>query len=145
MERLSLLADIDVGAFAWARAGFDYDWREGASAIDLDGLSQRADEMLQQMVSDGTLDPVVAEDLWYDFEDYMRRMRDPNTDLRPTPLELALMGSDDPTASESGIETWFGKQLLLGDDEDGRNHWYGVKEIPPAKPIDKKRRRREQG
>jgi DNA polymerase III epsilon subunit-like protein len=140
IEKNTLIANIDVGAFSWARSGYDYDWTKFDESNDpadmpLDPavVKQRTDAVLKDMVRAGTFSRREARAMKARVNDYLDRMSSPDPEDRPIAAELAEMGSERATGEGKG-KTWFGKQLLTGDDAP---KWAGVKQIRPTEPEER--------
>lgn len=90
IDRIELNANIDVGGYAWARAGYDFR-DDGARSAALVHMAKQA-ENYSQAVRD----------------EVNRAIR--NRDV--TPIELAMIGYT------PGATTWPGKEMLLGSTWD---------------------------
>lgn len=97
------LTTNDVGGYAWAKAGFDFesDSSAGVLAAQFEGGLRQQD-----------LSPEVRARA----DDLLRRAR-AGGDERPLPVEFAMLGW------EPGAATWPGKQAMIGSS------WGGVKEL----------------
>lgn len=104
-------ADIDVGGYAWAKQGFDFDNEPDRHAM-VDRLHYEA-----EMLGPGRAGPIKAA-----IEGLRRRL---DTDHPPTALEMSEVGKQFAHPGEHGA-TWFGKEAMLGSD------WHGVKHLDPA-------------
>lgn len=113
---VTILANIDVGGFAWARKGFDYDGPEEA-ARHLRSIARRARSL-----------NLPEDDIKY-FERAARAARNALGDrfapkTWPTPYEVSQYGY------KPGDTMWPGKDLMLG------THWNAIKHLdPPAAPA----------
>lgn len=101
------LTTSDVGGYAWAKAGFDFQDRAqaklAATAINKLLTSKAGQRDLpQRVITDGL--------------ELVRRARTGGEDI-PTPAEFAMLGWT------PGAETWVGKEGMLGTS------WYAVKEL----------------
>lgn len=90
IERIELNANIDVGGYAWARAGYDFR-DDNARAVALVHVATRA----------GSYSQAVRDEV-------NRAIRNPNI----TPIELAMIGYT------PGATTWPGKEMMLGSNWD---------------------------
>lgn len=114
METVSVSANIDVGGFAWARLGFDFedDWERNS-------FYRRMETYLDEQGSWGAetygLDQDAIKAAKDDFEVLKRRMR--NGRHKVTPAELASIGY------REGKTEWYGKRFMLETD------WAGVKKL----------------
>lgn len=107
IDRITLFTD-DVGGYAWAKAGFDFENRDGPKHVaTLLGRKLRSKEgqrdLPQRVITDG--------------EELIRRAQSSIRDERPTPMEFAMLGW------APGATTWVGKESMLGSG------WGGVKEL----------------
>jgi GNAT superfamily N-acetyltransferase len=101
VDKVSILANIDVGGYAWARAGFDY--KNQAEAMRHIGrLRARAEDA-------GYTE--VATRLNTEF-----RLMENNPNYYPTPFELSRLGYT------PGARTWPGKEIMLGTNWDAVKH-----------------------
>lgn len=119
-EYVRIHANIDIGGYAWARRGFDWDYDNGGGAADVeDNVYWTIPDMRTRF---GDTHPVIAE---------LQAMGDRiKNGEEPHPWEIAAIGEDDPTChwtetTYSGVEIpmWPGKAALLGSS------WYGKKPI----------------
>lgn len=108
VSRIELTANIDVGGYAWARAGYDFRDEEGKAAI-----SARMFELIDDLIMKSTDEdnPQAAE--YAALVDKVNEMIESGD---PTPWEISELGRD--LADQNGM--WFGKQVLLG------SYWEGV-------------------
>jgi hypothetical protein len=107
IDRITLFTD-DVGGYAWAKAGFDFENRDGAKHVaSLLGRKLRSKEgkrdLPQRVITDG--------------EELIRRAQSTDPEERPTPMEFAMLGWT------PGAQTWVGKESMLGSG------WGGVKRL----------------
>lgn len=116
VREIKVHADIDVGGYAWARGGFD--WDLGASASErsrtLATARHVADAIRNEMIRRGELTPEIEALLGHAAT---RPLNDP---LFPTPSELAAIGrkgKHDPNAPA---------KAAFHD-----RHWFGVKALEP--------------
>lgn len=120
VHKMQVHAALDVGGYAWARAG--YTWPEDEDAYF--GESQEtASEWLDYIIWNG--DEYDADDFVIEEAKKMLaqvKAATSNKDL-PTPFEISELGR------EEGDEEWIGKAALMGSD------WYGEK-ILPKMPVE---------
>lgn len=90
IERIELNANIDVGGYAWARAGYDFR-DDGARSMALVHVAKQADRYSQAI-----------------RDEVNRMIRDNNA----TPIELAMIGWT------PGATSWPGKEMMLGSTWD---------------------------
>lgn len=119
LDRVSLNANIDVGGYAWARSGFDWnDWS------DLNYVIRRfekrlADDQALLIAGKAPLMSVSEREAIIEL-----RKRTTQKAFRegkaPTPFELSQLGYNNS-------DTWLGKEVMLGSD------WDGVKVLPKIK------------
>lgn len=111
VEGVDIHAALDVGGYAWAKQGFDWAPKGGATS----SVKDRFDGVL----SDRSLPPRLRAS----GEDIRRRL-----DLRsydpdyPSPREVASWGY------VRNAPTWPGKEVMLGSD------WFGRKDLSPDGP-----------
>lgn len=131
VKRISLHANIDVGSFAWARKGFDFDWRtEGdpGGTIDVAQVRARGMNVLDQMVASGQINSSQASKIRREFEGFLKDMDKGVKGMRPTPAQMAMLGSKYTTKDDKGKASWFGKQMMTGKGAEA-TAWHGVKRI----------------
>jgi len=110
VDRIEVHANISVGGYAWARAGYDWDWRNTPVTGEQQGLLQSFVSNIEVAANRSGIDVSAEIDALRD------RVRDGDY---PTPFELSSVGWTD------GAETWPGKEGLVGQS------WYGVKHLVP--------------
>jgi hypothetical protein len=127
LKYVTVHADIDVGGYAWAKAGFDFKNPEAGRRMvgDLDHVVGLGGEfMTSGSRLEHNLDNISPETR-AELAALVERAR---AGEHITPLEIALVGwaqrdRDGLTAPDTGgdrrIEMWLGKAFLLGSD------WYG--------------------
>jgi hypothetical protein len=112
VDHLTTHADIDVGGYTWARAGWDFDPEmEGQNGTYMNMLFDAVIRNPRLLVS-RPLSPAEFSTV--------RRWREAFTGPAedwPTPLEISRFGW------REGVETWPGKQMLLGSS------WYGRRNL----------------
>jgi hypothetical protein len=112
IETVNVHAALDGGGYAWATAGFDWDYRNHSKSV---GNVDRRLGLYEQTVAG------IPADLGRDIG----RMRTRLTTLSvtdpdyPTPSEIANLGRVD------GVDTWPGKVIMRG------SNWYGTKTLRP--------------
>ncbi|MFE3196797.1 hypothetical protein [Embleya sp. NPDC059237] len=105
---ISLLANIDIGGYAWARNG--YYWTDEEAATDLlDELHDVRDAAPAAVR--GELDRLLARASRYPF----------GSAEYPSPWDVSELGASRPWIDEEDRTQWFGKHFLLG------RNWYGTK------------------
>lgn len=103
IKQIRLHANIDVGGYAWARAGYNFAKRDADSGISSREnvgrnalkLAKRYDASVQKQVQAVVGNP------------------------RSTPADFAMIGHT------PGARTWPGKEIMLDDG----SHWSGVKKL----------------
>jgi hypothetical protein len=105
VDRIQLEANLDVGGYAWARAGYDFDGSYSVSKI-----ADRFKGRLERGASD--MEPATRDQI----RSLLARV---GTDNPPTPLEFAMVGW------REGAATWLGKETMLGKEVS----WSGVKRL----------------
>lgn len=146
IDQMHLTANTDVGGYAWARAGYDFEDVFAAHDIGdhLDALlrGERRDGSL----ADGSVAQTYTADGWDDatrtaaadlvarsraaMAEYDRRVASSGlvfdadasaaaVELAPTPLEFAMLGWT-PDSGSGKAAMWPGKQFLLGRQWNGQ-------------------------
>jgi hypothetical protein len=111
IDKVNVHAALDVGGYAWAKQGFDWAPKGGATWT----VKGQFDDVLS--------DPSLPASVRRSGMDLRARLDLPNYDPDyPTPREVASWGY------VQGASTWPGKQTLLGSD------WYGQKSLTPSGP-----------
>ena len=132
IEEVHLAANIDVGGYAWARAGYDWASRNSRSNpyarlrefVDPPALSE-IDDDLPEPWSPISLIPVERLE---EQREAARRMIERfgstvwGAEDYPTPFELAQLGRWDGATGEEG-DWWIGKAVMMGSS------WSGVKRL----------------
>jgi hypothetical protein len=132
VDRIEIHAALDVGGYAWARAG--YDWSDPGkgmamvqSRMALATRSFQADlDKLMQLLGQGeTTDPETGapiEDAIAALQEQLAAGQGLLDRIRggdvPTPFEVSVVGR---RAGMGRDDRWMGKDILLG------SNWYGVK------------------
>lgn len=115
IEKVNVHAALGVGGYAWAKQGFDWAPRGGATGSVKSRLSRMLD------------DPMLPRSLRESGQSIADRFRLPPYDVDyPTPRELASWGY------VRGAPTWPGKMVMLGSS------WYGQKSLSPDGPRQSK-------
>jgi hypothetical protein len=137
-DRIKLLADMTVGGYAWARAGWDwdeypdslvehlhrtFDADDAALEAAFPGAGRRIPQLRRQLgelvdrflEDDGRIAP---EERW------------------PTPWEVSELGRDMTWVTDRGVTLWPGKSLLIHGPS-----WKAVKDLGPL--VEEARRLRE--
>jgi hypothetical protein len=107
IDQMSLFTE-DVGGYAWAKAGFDFQESEGvkhaASRLSRNIRSKDGQRDLpQRVITDG--------------EELVRRAQSEDRSEWPTPMEFAMLGWT------PGATSWVGKETMLNSG------WAGVKQL----------------
>lgn len=108
LTHVKVHADIDVGGYAWAKEGFDFDPNQATYSIESTIETTIADLRTDPFRHDLTVaeaEPIIAQ-LEHALENLPEH----------TPLDLAMIGHD----QRKGKNIWVGKAMMLGSD------WYGV-------------------
>lgn len=100
MDRIELGANEDVGGYAWARAGYDF------QPVGEDGLDTRVFVAERAREKAGGYDDATGKEI-----ERVASKRD------ATPIEFAMIGHT------PGATTWPGKEIMLGSS------WSGVKKL----------------
>ena len=93
IKTVTLHADIDVGGYAWARAGYDFRNNRTRSAT----------------VAKAYVDSIKR----HDSDPVISRFRELHQSGTATPLDLAMVGHS------PGASTWPGKEIMLDSDWQG--------------------------
>lgn len=111
IDKIDIHAALDVGGYAWAKQGFDWAPKGGATS----NVKRRFDDVLR--------DSSLPASVFNSGTSLRARLDLPSYDPDyPTPREVASWGY------VQGASTWPGKQTLLGSD------WYGQKSLTPSGP-----------
>jgi GNAT superfamily N-acetyltransferase len=111
VNKVDIHAALDVGGYAWAKQGFDWAPKGGATS----NVKRQFDDVLSS--------PSLPASVRRSGESLRTRLDLPTSDPDyPTPREVASWGY------VQGASTWPGKQTLLGSD------WYGQKSLTPSGP-----------
>jgi hypothetical protein len=111
VNKVDIHAALDVGGYAWAKQGFDWAPKGGATS----NVKRQFDEVLDN--------PSLPASVRRSGANLRSRLDLPSSDPDyPTPREVASWGY------VQGASTWPGKQTLLGSD------WYGQKSLTPSGP-----------
>ncbi|GLY01594.1 hypothetical protein [Actinoplanes sp. NBRC 101535] len=141
VDRIAIHASMDVGGYAWARAGFGWDTQNWGGA-EADGAFTRLRSEIRQLSEDlsdwgaaKNRDEIRERHRYgesVDVEEHLTTQKKAAEQLYrqyrtstygdadfPTPQEISQVGRD----GESGAgATWIGKRVMLGYD------WHGAKE-----------------
>ena len=111
VEEVRLEANIDVGGYAWARAGFDF-----VDPLELETFVRRINSRFD---SSSWLEHTPEERKM--FDDLASRATRENFEngTHPTPFEFSQLGYD-------GSDNWLGKRIML------HSKWEGVKSLAPV-------------
>jgi GNAT superfamily N-acetyltransferase len=107
-SQVTLMANIDIGGYAWARAGFDF--APGQAALSRAAIAARSGSIRRSNPGRYTRQEAMQARLM---------------GLRPgtTPRDFSQIGRNRSWFDDNGIEHWFGKDLLLG------TVWNGVRKL----------------
>jgi hypothetical protein len=106
-DSIELLANVDVGGYAWAKQGYEF-----VNPSDPPYIARRMAPYVEKMPDGPAKDSARAT---------LARVtpRDVHAGTAPSPLDLAMVGW------EPGAETWPGKEAMLGSS------WSGTKRLAP--------------
>lgn len=112
VSHVGVMANIDVGGYTWARAGFDFADQLGAHRIA---------KRLADVLASGTYDQAQIDAA----EDVMRRVREEpfGSDNFPSAYEMSQVGRLPQHTGRDAL--WPGKSAMLGSG------WNGIKPIAP--------------
>lgn len=110
VREVHLLANEDVGGYAWAKQGYGWPNDDGETIADMAGHLERA--INDQPPTGGWSGGDVQE-----MRTLLQRMRSGDPANAPTPLELSMVGWT------PGAKTWPGKEFMLA------SAWEGVKQL----------------
>jgi len=120
VDEVTLLANIDVGGYAWAKQGFAWDRSAHSEVITMFGrVERRLDEYFDTYL------PETLEAARADLAVLRQRARDfdPSHPSFPSPFDISRIGYRDEIAAlhpaKKGYR-WVGKDAMLGST------WYGV-------------------
>lgn len=108
VSRVELTANIDVGGYAWARAGYDFKDDEGKAAVGR-RMGDLVDDVIMKSLDEDNPDAAEYAALVDKIDLIIGGVED------PTPYEISELGRDLPDAD--GM--WFGKRVLLGSSWEG--------------------------
>lgn len=111
ITRVKVHANTDVGGYAWAKSGYDWD-----------------PEHMQEILSNITRHLIYENDEHHrgkntSITDMIKRLREPQGPNYPSPYEIAMLGKDSPDLNGS----WAGKRVMLGSS------WYGTRNLVSQK------------
>ncbi|GLY08245.1 ADP-ribosyltransferase [Actinoplanes sp. NBRC 101535] len=115
--KVGLSANLDVGGYAWARAGFDFANTDSAESIGNDAAG-----LIANRGKDGTWDDATVTAMQGLVD---RTTQAASLDEMPTPMEWAMVGWT-PESGSGRAAMWPGKQLMLDAS------WSGVKRLDTA-------------
>jgi GNAT superfamily N-acetyltransferase len=109
-DRITVQANIDVGGYTWAKAGFDWD-----PDPEFGDDNHYTAQTIIHKIRRNAVRPLTHGELTKlaDWEDSL----DGPEENWPTPYELAMVGWT------KGAKTWSGKEAMLG------SNWYGVRRL----------------
>lgn len=107
-DRVSILADIDVGGYAWASRGFQF--QPGAVFTERMAISLMAPRVMRQHPGRYTMTEVIGA---------QTRSMLPGT----SPRQISQIGRSKSWTDSNGIEHWLGKDMMLG------TFWHAMKSL----------------
>jgi hypothetical protein len=110
VTRIELTANIDVGGYAWASAGYDFQDEHSANSV-LDRLRGAVADLHGPEADAGRALLARAESSPFGSADY------------PTPFEISQLGRPEGPAGQGRGATWLGKTVMLG------SAWEGVRRL----------------
>ena len=120
INEIRLHANLDVGGYAWARAGFDFETADQAAIT--------VDDMLTYTDPDYTVNADGLPDEYQETLTDIRR-RIVTEGVVPTPYELSRIGYDQRRIRRDGSETWWAKEVMMDLE------WDAKKILTPAVPV----------
>jgi hypothetical protein len=107
ITRVKVVANTDVGGYAWAKSGYDWD-----------------PENMQETLSNITRHLSYENDQNHrgantSITEMIQRLQGPQGPNYPSPYEIAMLGRDSSNSNES----WVGKRVMLGSS------WYGTRNL----------------
>lgn len=111
VSSIHLKANIDVGGYAWARAGFDF-----AGADDMEDFVFQTNERFK---TSSWLEHTPAEKKMFDGLAARATEENFENGTHPTPFEFSQLGYD-------GSDNWLGKRIML------HSEWLGAKSLEPV-------------
>lgn len=117
VKTISLDANIDVGGYAWARQGFDWDW----TAVPHDAASDMMLRLRRRMDDWPVAELGPLDDRTLAQVDALARRLDAG-DV-PTPYEFSVVGEHNPGIERSrkgDRQMWLGKRAMLHSSWSGR-------------------------
>ena len=128
VENVEVEANVDVGGYAWAKSGYDWDTRMGKRVMrelgeEIDAVEtwDEQQETIQdnlQEWGDNMGDPDGSIGVM------IERLKQPyNAETYPTPFEVSETGKTNSTGQGSIGTSWAGKHAML------RGRWWGVRKL----------------
>jgi len=130
VETITVDANMDIGGYAWAKSGYDWDTRmfvrgslpeEAEESAVLDRWNTQQLDICRNLRAaknklgdpDGSVERMIARlKMPYDAQTY------------PTPFEVANVGHSNATVPpDSSPSMWVGKQAML------KSSWYGIRKL----------------
>lgn len=137
VKGIELHADIDIGGYAWARAG--YDWKDKSAAYSVEMRLRETLTIYDPKTNNATLiDPARQQEQWALGHQMVKRLQgDFDADDFPTPYEVSQLGRW-PGAGKD--DWWIGKAVMISNMEDRLpgyqlptwKGWMGVRYLEPA-------------
>lgn len=145
VHSIKLKANSDVGAYAWARQGYEFESLKEAqgevltrlnreirvASEDLDDMRARCDELPPGDEKDRLAREIQRKDfVLLDARAVAKQIGNAQDESQlPRPIDIANLGrpSDLEGAESHDDGPWLGKRALL--DPTGKFHWHGVKRI----------------
>jgi len=128
VESVEIKANMDVGGYAWAKSGYDWDREMGSQSDDGNGGKFDPDEEWEEQQDTLRGNIEFAAETWGDPDGSINamigRLKQPyNTETYPTPFEVAALGSDNSHIDPEGKAMWVGKRAMLDSS------WYGTRKL----------------
>lgn len=118
-DYVELNADIDVGGYAWARAGYTWADEDAAGEVG-DRLSDTIEDYRHRSSSASPTDRAAIDAQIAAATELLRKLRTAgDVNQAPTPYEISQAGR--PAGASGPGATWLGKDAMLGSD------WNAVK------------------
>lgn len=119
IRRVKIEANLDVGGYAWAKAGYDWDSDPDSPEAKLMPWVAKDNHYLQHSLA---LVIKTKGDPSGEIKKMITRLNQPYSPSYPTPLELAMLGREQ-AAEANGQEMWVGKKIMLATT------WYGSRTL----------------
>lgn len=119
IRRVKIEANLDVGGYAWAKAGYDWDSDPASPEAKLMPWVAKDNHYIQHSLA---LVIKTKGDPSGEIKKMITRLNQPYSPSYPTPLELAMLGREQ-AAEANGQEMWVGKKIMLATT------WYGSRTL----------------